>query len=119
MIGITSTQPMGFLFCSVLGLLAGMIYALLTPFRRRRKGKTTVFLIDLLFWIFAAGLFLLGLYAATGGIFRVFCLAAFLLGFLIALTGPGYYIMNLERRLLRRLDAYKQRARMNRMDDPE
>ena len=119
MIGVTATQPLGFVVCCVLGLVMGILYAALTPVRRRRKTRIGVFLMDILFWILAAGAFTAGLYFANKGVLRTFCILAFVLGFAVALTGPGYYIIIMESRFLKWLDKKKLEAKANRMEEDE
>mgnify|MGYP002535740274 FL=1 len=119
MIGVTATQPLGFVVCCVLGLVMGILYAALTPVRRRRKTRIGVFLMDILFWILAAGAFTAGLYFATKGVLRTFCILAFVLGFAVALTGPGYYIIKMESCFLKWLDKKKLEAKANRMEEDE
>ncbi|MDL2225943.1 spore cortex biosynthesis protein YabQ [Eubacteriales bacterium OttesenSCG-928-M02] len=90
--GMTKYQPTGFLLCCALGAAMGLWYALLTPIRRRARHKWTVFFWDCLFWLVAGAAFIASLFLSTGGIFRVFSAVGFLLGFGIALSGPGYYV---------------------------
>jgi len=100
LIGITAIQPHGFLICALLGALMGLCCSVLSPLLTRCKKKGILFLWDLLFCILNGLVFYGAVYLATYGVLRLFCFLAYGLGFAAAYTGPGYYIIRCEKKLM-------------------
>ena len=105
-----------FLWMALFGAAGGCIYLALDRLRGLLQAGICLSLAaDLAFSLSLAALFVLGLATAARGQFRLYCLAGFLCGYILFMSGAAWVIRGLENRISTKLRQIKDILFKNRL----